>query len=181
MARITPPSGQSPAQLAAAYMPVNVAWGGVLTGDGNDPSIGPLQVTNAMLAGSIDRGQLEAVEAWQTVNVFGGAAPAFTSGWATHATFLVKYRLDEATGLVRLRGLANFSADPGANSIMFALPSGYRPAQRTFLPVWTISGGTGAVQLLQINEEASDGSVFVSANLGANAFVYLDTVSFSVT
>jgi len=117
------------------------------------------------------------IEAWHVVGTPG--QPAYQGTWVGFPNYTpAGFRLDEAAGVVHLRGGVSFGADNAGTSTIFTLPAGYRPANPLVLRVATTNGLGG---------EHPSGAVIVQENGdvrmmpdGDDRFVSLEGLSFSL-
>lgn len=104
----------------------------------------------------------------------GGTAPAFAGTWASGVE-PVSFYFDSSTRTVHIQGIATNPVNPPANSAIFTLPAGYRPAAQKFLPVVFGVGTAGAL----VKVDAA-GVVSVVNDLAAGDNVYLNAIHFRV-
>lgn len=77
---------------------------------------------------------------WHTVGS-GGSEPGFQNSWVAAAGHALRFRRDRDR--VWITGRVNTGA---AESVVFTLPAGFRPATQLLMPV-VVSGGVGYVQV----------------------------------
>lgn len=108
----------------------------------------------------------------EAAHVVGGAnEPAFQNNWGSLAGFgPVGFYKDGVH--VYLMGVTQNSGDPAANSVVFTLPVGYRPAATRLIQSLS---NAAANTFIQIN---TNGEVLVVSNLGASGAVYFDGLFF---
>jgi hypothetical protein len=117
------------------------------------------------------------IEAWHVVGTAG--EPGFQGTWISFPGYTgPAFRLDEASGVVHLRGAISYGADNAGTSTVFELPAGYRPAKPLILRVATTNG---------FGSENAFGAVLVQPNGdvrmmpdGDDRFVSLEGLSFSL-
>jgi microcystin-dependent protein len=111
------------------------------------------------------------LEAWQTVNATGGAAPALASGWAIYnASSVVQFRKDPL-GKVQLRGAVVGTV----SGVVLQLPVGYRPpAGRTLTFPVNTSGSATAPGYVQVFDTGN----VTAGSSGSLNFVDLSVVEF---
>lgn len=93
----------------------------------------------------------------------------FIAGWATFSDQL-QYRKDPL-GYVHLQG--NAARSSGSSSTLFVLPQGYRPSQRLYFGLSTLSGASYVASRVDVD---TDGRVLVAS--GGTDFVMLDGITF---
>lgn len=163
MAGITPPQPSN-------FVPLGAAVGGDLAGSLPNPTIGAGKVTDSHLEGGIGRDKIATVEA---VRLVGGVGePAFENSWANTGggTRPLGFWEDDASGLVHVRGLVTRSGDAGFFEVVFTLPTGYRPSEIEYVPQLAAVGGSLVPFPIGVN---SSGNVYIGADLGADATLYL--------
>jgi hypothetical protein len=109
---------------------------------------------------------IERAEPWRTIGATG--QPAFANTWVNFGgVYDTAGYYKDVAGIVRLKGLVkNGTAPP---SIIFTLPSGYRPGLQKIYPAYSAAA-------LGFCEIKADGTV--NAEIGAAASFSLEGISF---
>lgn len=104
-------------------------------------------------------------------------APTVAGGWANLSGHIAGYRRD-ANGVVRLKGVVT-GGTFSTTTVLFTLPSGYRPAETIDLPALNRNSSTNALTNAHIRIE-TDGDVvaYAGGTTGANAHLSLDNIRF---
>lgn len=108
----------------------------------------------------------------EAAHVVGGTnEPTFQNNWTSLASYGPVGFYKDATH-VYLMGVTQNSGDPAANSVVFTLPTGYRPANIRLLQSMSNALGNTFIQV------STNGEVLVVSNLAASGVVYFDGLFF---
>ena len=166
-------AGASPdASKVAQFILAAVSGGGTLT-----PQTSALLEVQGSIAASLLKAIVSgALETWHAVGA--GGQPPFLNSFSAGGS-APRFQLEPVNGgRVRLSGAVNTGAINPANTAMFTLPAGYRPARtlnfvtQNNITAYTL--GSGSVQIL------ATGDVTVVPATTAGKFVLLDGICFEL-